>query len=102
MMIDYGNRHFQGKVCIFFNEKYSAHFSINGENENLRGLQTVQLLGKKIYITTLRNLNIFRWFVHKLMKMEKWHSYKIKFGQELSDNDLDRKIQFYQIDESTV
>lgn len=34
--------------------------------------------------------------VHKIMKLEKWHPYKIVLVQELSEDDPDRRMQFCQ------
>ncbi|KAI4455390.1 transposable element tc3 transposase-like protein [Holotrichia oblita] len=41
-----------------------------------------------------RDLDVSKTMVHKLLKLEKWHPFKIKLVQELNDDDPDRRIEF--------
>ncbi len=41
--------------------------------------------------------NLSRWSVHKVLKKHKFHPYKVKLVQELSEDDFDRRIEFCEV-----
>ena len=43
------------------------------------------------------NHNMSRYSVQKITKREKFHPYKIKLLQELSEDDFDRRIEFCEV-----
>lgn len=122
MMIGYGDRsRTQMEVCNLFNDKYperpitrstvsklETKFLETGTVANLRksgrppanadtALDVLLSFQEDAHTSVRkvsREIGVGKTTVHKLLKLEKWHPYKIKLVQELNEDDPDRRLQF--------
>ncbi|XP_030754949.1 uncharacterized protein LOC115881550 [Sitophilus oryzae] len=125
MIIGYGDRvRTQKEVCVLFNNKYPEmtifqstlsrienKFRETGSVDNLSksGRPSVSEEAKtNIFLSFEENphnsvrqvgreYNVSKSCVHSLLRLERWHPYKMKLVQELSEDDPDRRMQFCQI-----
>lgn len=125
MMIGYGDRaRTQEEVCVLFNTKYPdrsiSQSTVSKIERKYRETGSVDDLPKKgrPVIDEDTKLNVFLAMeenphnsvrqlgrdydipftsVHKVLKQQKWHPFKIHLVQELSDDDPDRRMEFCQI-----
>lgn len=125
MMIGYGDRvRTQHDVCVLFNHKYpdrpinqSVVSKIEKKFQNTGSVEDRPKTGRPV-INEETKLNVLlaveenphisirqvsRIYdtppssVHKVLRLEKWHPYKIQLVHELNEDDPDRRMQFCQI-----
>lgn len=122
MMVGYGDRsRTQMEVCDLFNDKYPerpiTQSTVSKVEKKFRETGTVESARKsgrpsvnfdrKVDVLLAfeedphtsvrkisRDLDVSKTTVHKFLKLEKWHPFKIKLVQELNDDDPDRRIEF--------